>query len=134
MQSLYERHEVERTRPSFDEISKELQSLMASYSNAFIVVDALDECGTSDGGCRKFLSEIFSLQAKTGACLFATSRFIPDITEEFKGSPSLEIRASDGDVRRYLDGHMSQLRPFVSRKPDLQEEIKTAIVMAVGGM
>ena len=64
----------------------------------------------------------------------ATSRFIPDITEEFKGSPSLEIRANDGDVRKYLDGHMSRLRPFVSRKPDLQEEIKTQIVKAVDGM
>ena len=107
---------------------------MASYSITFIVIDALDECGISDGGYRKLLSEVFNLQAKTGANLFATSRFIPDITEEFRGRPSLEIRASEGDVRRYLDGHMSQLRPFVSRKPDLQEEIKTAIVKAVDGM
>ena len=134
VKSLYERYKVKQAPPSFDEISHVLQSIMASYSRTFVVIDALDECGISDGGCRQFLAEISKLQAKTGASLFATSRFIPDIVEEFKGNPSLEIRADDGDVRRYLDGHMSQLRPFVSRKPDLQEEIKTEIVKAVDGM
>ena len=134
VKNLYGLHMVKRMRPSFDEISKVLQSTMASYSRTFIIIDALDECATSDGTRGKFLSEIFKLQAKTGASLFATSRFIPDITEEFKGSPSLEIRANDEDVRRYLDGHMSHLRPFISRKPDLQEEIKNEIVQAVDGM
>ena len=134
VKSLHERHKTKRTRPSFDEISKALQSTIANYSRTFIIIDALDECGTSDGGREKFLSEIFNLQAETGASIFATSRFIPDITEEFKGSPSLEIRANGEDVRRYLDGHMSHLRPFVSRKPDLQEEIKNQIVQAVDGM
>ena len=134
IKTLYERCQDKRMRPSFDEISKVLQSIMTSYSRTFIVIDALDECGTADGGCRKFLSAIFNLQAKTRTSLFATSRFIPGITEQFTGSLSLEIRANDGDVRRYLDGHMSQLRPFVSRKPDLQEEIKAEIVKAVDGM
>ena len=72
---------------------------MASYSGTFIVIDALDECNISDGSCREFLAAIFNLQVKTGTSLFATSRFIPDITEEFRGSPALEIRAGDGDVR-----------------------------------
>ena len=134
IKSLYERHKVKRTRPSLDEISEVLQSIMANYSRTFIAIDALDECGTSDGGWWKFLSEISKLQAKTGTCLFATSRFIPEITAEFKGRPSLEIRANAGDVRKYLDGHISQLRPFVSRRSDLQEEIKTEIVKAVDGM
>ena len=134
MKSLYERHRIKQTRPSFNEISQVLQSTMASYSRTFVVIDALDECNISDGSCREFLAAIFNLQVKTGTSLFATSRFIPDITEEFRGSPALEIRANDGDVRKYLDRRMSQLRPFVLRNPDLQEEIKTAIVKAVDGM
>jgi len=131
---LYERHKAKRTRPSYDEISQILQSVTSSYSRTFIVIDALDECGISDGGRRKFLGEIFNLRAKTGTSLFATSRFIPDITEQFKGSLSLEIRANDGDVWKYLEGNMSQLQSCVLRRPDLQEEIKTEIVKAVDGM
>jgi predicted ATPase len=86
MKDLYKCHKDKRTRPSFDEISKVLHSVIASpsYSRVFILIDALDECQVSDGGRRRFLSEVFNLQAKTGVNLFATSRFIPDIKEELK--------------------------------------------------
>jgi hypothetical protein len=49
-------------------------------------------------------------------------------------SLGLEIRASEHDVRRYVDGHMLHLPSFVRRSPDLQEEIKAGIVKAVDGM
>jgi len=81
-----------------------------------------------------FLSEMFSLQAKCGAHLFATSRFIPKITEKFNEGIRLDIRASNEDVQRYLDGHMSQLPRCVLRSSELQEEIKDEIIKAVDGM
>lgn len=134
LEDLYERHRIKQTRPSFDEISKELQSIVASYSTTFIVIDALDECQVSDGGPTKFLSEILRLQTVTKANLFVTSRFIPHIVEEFQGAVNLEIRASEEDVRRYLDGHMSRLPSFVRRNLDIQEQIKAEIAKAVDGM
>jgi hypothetical protein len=134
IRSLYERYKDKRTRPSFEDISTVLHSIIADYSRTFILIDALDEYRNSDGGHRKFLSEIFNLQAKTGVSLFATSRFILEITKEFEGSIKLEIRANDYDVQRYLDGKMSQLRPFVSRNLTLLGEIKSEIIKAVDGM
>jgi hypothetical protein len=134
VKGLYECHKRKRTRPSLDEIVKVLHSVAGNYSKPFILIDALDECQISDGGPRKLLSEIFNLQAKTGANLFATSRFVPEIMEMFKGGMSLEIRASDEDVRSYIDGHMSLLPSVVLRSLDLQEEIKAAIINAVDGM
>ncbi|KFY03097.1 hypothetical protein O988_01710 [Pseudogymnoascus sp. VKM F-3808] len=134
VKSLYDSHKKNRTRPAFNELSSTLQSIAALYSRSFIVVDALDECQTS-GGCRtKLLTEIFALQAKSGANIFSTSRFIPEINEHFKNSMRLEIRASDHDVQRYLDGHMSELSTCVLRNSELQGEIKAAIVQAVNGM
>lgn len=65
---------------------------------------------------------------------FATSRLILDIEKEFKGCLSLEILASDEDVRRYLNGNMLRLPTFVLRRPELQEEIATTIVKAVEGI
>jgi hypothetical protein len=100
----------------------------------FIIIDALDECQVVNGGRRKFLLEIFNIQDKTGASLFATSRFIPEIVKEFKVAVPLEIRASNEDIRRYVDGHISELPPFVSRNVNLQGEIKTEIIKAVDGM
>ncbi|KAL6904181.1 ankyrin repeat-containing domain protein [Trichoderma evansii] len=134
VKSLYGSHKAKGTRPSLNKISKELQSIAVLYSKVFIVVDALDECQASDGCRSKFLSEIFSLQEKSGVNLFVTSRFIPEITEKFERSISLEIRASEHDVRRYMDGHISRLPSFVRRNSDLQEEVKTGIAKAVDGI
>jgi hypothetical protein len=132
--SLYKHHYNERTRPLFNEISEALHSTVSNYSTAFMIIDALDECQVSDVSRKNFLSEIFNLQVKTGVNLFVTSRFIPDIIKEFEGSVSLEIRANDGDVRKYLDGHILRLPSFVSRSPSLQEDIKGEIINAVKGM
>ena len=134
VKDLYDHHKQKRTRPSSDEITKLLQSVIAGYSRTFIIIDALDECNVSDGGRRRLLSEMVSLQNNTGVSLFATSRFIPEIIKEFEGSVILEIRASDEDVQRYLDGDILKLPSCVLRSRDLQEKIKDEIIKAVDGM
>lgn len=134
MKSLYDSHKDKRTRPSFNEISRTLQSVAALYSRVFIIIDALDESQVSDGCRMRFLSEIFNLQAECQASLFATSRFIPEINEKFKESMRLEIRASNQDVQRYLHSHMSQLPKCALRSSEVQDEIKAEIIKAVDGM
>lgn len=134
VKDLYDQHKAKRTRPSFDEISRALQSVIATYLRVFIIVDALDECQTSDFCRTRFLSELFNLQTKQGTNILATSRFIPEIVDCFKVTVSLEIRASCEDVERYLKDHMKQLRPFIQQNDQLQEEIKTGISKAVDGM
>lgn len=134
VKSLYDRHKCKRTRPTFKEISKSLKSVAALYTKVFVIVDALDECQIA-GGCRAaLLSEVFSLQVNCRVSFFATSRFIPDITEKFNEGLPLEIRASNQDVQRYLDGHISQLPGCVLRSLELQDEIKAEISKAVNGM
>ncbi|KAF4438156.1 ankyrin repeat protein [Fusarium austroafricanum] len=128
IKALYDQHKSKRTRPSFDEISRTLHSVVAKYSRVFFIIDALDECQTSNDCRKSFLTEIFKIQAKSGANIFAASRSIPEITEIFEGSIVQEIRASEDDVRRYLNSHMSRLPSFVSRNERLQEEIKAGIV------
>jgi hypothetical protein len=134
VEDLYQRHIKNRTRPSLDEITEALRGVAATYSKIFVLIDALDECETSNGCQRRFISEALSLQSTTGANVFATSRFIPEIRNNFDRRPSIEIRATDQDVKKYLDGRLEGLSTCVSRNPDLQEEIKTKIVQAVDGM
>ena len=135
VKSLYKYHKDKQTQPSFGEVAKELYSVVSAYSVCFIIIDAFDECQVSHGGGQNVLSEIFNLQAKVGVNILATSRIIPEITKMFEGKcASLEIRASDDDVRRYLDGHMAQLPSFVLRSVELQEDVKSEIVKHVKGM
>lgn len=134
VQSLHVSHEGKRARPSFDEISRTLQSVAAMYSRVFIVVDALDECQVTSDCRARFLAETFDLQTKCGANVFVTSRFIPEVVEEFKRSLRLEIYAREEDVRTYLDYHMSPRRAFLKKNRELQEQIKGKIVEVVKGM
>ncbi len=135
VKNLYVRHRDNRTRPSLDEISIELCLIIGGNSKSFIIIDALDECQASGGGRRNFLSELFDLQSKVGMNLFVTSRFVPEITKAFeRNSTLIEIRASDEDVRRYLDGHMTRLPSVVLRSNDLQEKIRNEIIVAADGM
>ncbi|KAK5636040.1 hypothetical protein RRF57_011752 [Xylaria bambusicola] len=131
---LYDRHKPRRTRPSFDEISKALESVTVQNSRTFITIDALDECRAFDGCRTRFLSAIFNLQKKTGVNIFATSRYILEIEDHFRGCLSIEIRATKHDISRYLQGHISELPKIVTSRPELQNEIITSIIEAVDGM
>ena len=134
VKSLYDRCRSKKTRPSIDDISTVLQSVAAEYSRVFILIDALDECRVNDSCRAKLLSQLSQLQTKCGANLFATSRYIPDITERFERDLQLEIRANEEDVQRYVKGHIDELPRFVQRDPDLQQEIISEIVKAIDGM
>lgn len=133
VESCYNQHKKEQIRPSVSEYSIALQSVVATYSRVFILVDALDECQVDD--CRtELLSALFDLWAMRGINLFATSRFIPEITYKFQGDLRLEIHASQQDVQRYVDGHISKLPKFIQRNPILQKEISIEIIKAIDGM
>ncbi|KAI9766762.1 MAG: hypothetical protein M1839_004766 [Geoglossum umbratile] len=133
VKNLYEHHNRERTRPLFTEILEALESVAAQYSRALIIVDALDECGVSDGEHQKFLSAIFNLQVKTGANIFATSRINDNIAKLFEVALSLQIRAKDEDIKSYLDGRMSLLRSDILDDA-LRGMIRREVIRAVDGM
>lgn len=138
VRALYNTHMHTGTRPSINEISEAMHSLSTAsdFSSIFIVIDALDECQISDRSRDILLDVVISMQAKRGCnvYLFATSRFIPEIIEMFNEQPTVEIRARENDVKRYIQGNLTMLPSFVSRSSDLQEEISDAIAKAVDGM
>ena len=135
VKTLYDRHKDKRTRPSLDEISRALHYVTSLYSRAFIIVDALDECQVNNECRALFLSELSYLQVQCGANIFMTSRFDPEITEKFDGIISLEIRASDEDMLRYINERMpSLLRTRISKHADFQSTIRDALLKAVDGM
>lgn len=134
VQNLYKQHLKRGSKPKFDEISGLLQSLSSLYSTVFIIIDALNECPSRDGRQNILLSEIMKLQAAFSANLFCTSRPIPEIESWFPEALSIQVRASDNDVRKYLDGQIARLPGFVARSPELLEQVKTQIVQDVDGM
>ncbi|KAF3082326.1 hypothetical protein TWF103_003363 [Orbilia oligospora] len=134
VKELHKHHNTKqrRTRPSIDKLVIALESVSKEYERVFIIVDALDECQLSNYCRQTFLPALFQLHTKCDANIFATSRFIPEITEEFENSTKLEIFAHEEDVRNYLDAQISN-----SGKQLLinnREEVKTRITTVVSGM
>ncbi|KAF7506984.1 hypothetical protein GJ744_011008 [Endocarpon pusillum] len=135
VERLYENHLAKQTRPLLGEILTELHFVASTYSKSFIIVDALDECSISEGGRQEFISELLNLQAKARSNIFVTSRINPQIARELRtGYTRLEVRASDADVRKYLESQVHRLPAFVQRSTEVQKEIKNGITNAVRGM
>ncbi|RBA12730.1 hypothetical protein FPRO05_04180 [Fusarium proliferatum] len=131
VKSLYDKHKVGKTRPSSEEISTTLQSVVALFTRVHIIVDALDELNAIDSCRNRFLEEILKVQAQGSAKFFATSRFIPEITEKFGGGKTIKISAQDEDVRSFLDSKISQSGKLLQTH---REMIKSEIAKAVDGM
>ncbi|KAJ0417684.1 purine and uridine phosphorylase [Aspergillus carlsbadensis] len=130
----YEEHRLRQEQPGLDEIIGDIDSLSALYGRLFIVVDALDECQTTNNCRTKFIDQLLNLQSRHNANIFATSRFIDDIMARFQRATLKEIRANPEDVGVFLAANMANLPAFVRRSEDLQESIKTAILEAIDGM
>jgi enamine deaminase RidA (YjgF/YER057c/UK114 family) len=130
--SLYGRHKGKQTQPSVDEISEALRLVATKYSRVFILVDALDECQVL-GRCRETLLSNLWPSETWSKLLRNVARHTRNYGK-FKQSPSLDIIADEQDLRRYVDGRISDLPSFVRCEPDLQEEVKTEIVKAIDGV
>ncbi|KAJ6563714.1 hypothetical protein DFH09DRAFT_1364088 [Mycena vulgaris] len=130
---LYAKHRERRTRPSLGEIHTILWSTLSQYSNVFIVVDALDEYPEQQRHI--LLRCIESLGSSVN--LMLTSR--PHITVKhiFPKLETLDIRATEDDIRRHVDAEIlrsSRLSRHIERSPGLREEIEATIVRRSDGM
>ncbi|KAH9898943.1 ankyrin repeat-containing domain protein [Xylariomycetidae sp. FL2044] len=129
---LYNDHVPKGTRPQDYKIDDCLSAVAAQCSCAFLILDALDECRTSDDSLIRFLGQVFRLQKNCHINILATSRPIPNIMNKFQGNPSLEIRATDEDVKKYLKGRISQSESRVLQEHE--GEIVRRITETVDGM
>ncbi|KAK6351352.1 hypothetical protein TWF718_004515 [Orbilia javanica] len=121
-------------KPPRKTILATLHNVIALCSRVFILVDALDEC-PSESILSIFLEELFNMHRTYGINIFATSRYISNIQDKFSGTGSsvrFEVRASDEDVRSFLEGQISQLGTKALKIN--KEMIKERISKAAQGM
>jgi hypothetical protein len=132
--ALYKVHSARGTMATVDEISNTLKVTLKSFSTVYIVVDALDECSDEHKTPLRLLERLRGLQNDGDIRLMVTSRFIPEIQEEFKLAPKLEVRASPEDVAEFIKGQIPRLHRCVQRDDELKREVEEHIVEAVDGM
>ncbi|KAJ7226393.1 ankyrin repeat domain-containing protein [Mycena rebaudengoi] len=132
-QKLYLKHQEQNTRPSADEVYTVLCSAVVGCPKAYIVIDALDEYPEQQQHI--LLKYLAALGPNIN--LMLTSR--PHITPNtfFPRLQTLEIRATEADVRRYIVEQIqasARLSKHVQSRPELHQEIETKIMSNVDGM
>jgi hypothetical protein len=131
VKDLHKKHGERGTRPSIEEIMEVLRSEIGSYSKSkiFIVVDALDEC--PENVRRGLLAQLGALLPS--AQLMITSR--PHIASEFP-STELEVRASDDDLRDYIDARLRDPRlvRHLEGREVLRNDIRRHVIDSAQGM
>lgn len=132
---LYDMHSPRGTNMSFDDCFGLLEAVSIICQPVYIIVDALDECSNRNDGTRgQLLEALRRLQRTVDVRLMVTSRPIPDIEEEFHQVTRIEIRATTGDVERFVADRMSKLPKCVRGDVDLKTLVQDKVVEAAAGM
>ena len=132
LKQLHARCREKSSRPVETDLERVLEEALTIVGDAYIVVDALDECEKSPRS-----SLIRTLREKSSRCtirLLTTARREHDIEALFDGCPVLIIRASDKDIELYAKEHTKSFEQSLVDNQKLCCEVVQAVVDASEGM
>ncbi|KAF7378485.1 Ankyrin repeat domain containing protein [Mycena sanguinolenta] len=130
---IYKKHYPRGMRPSRTEVDCVLGSVISEYKRVFIIVDALDEY--PEELRNTLLHDLWNLGPAVR--LMLTSRPHISIDHIILNIESLEIRANEEDIRKYLEGQIRdspRLSRHIQKSPALRELIEDKIVKRSDGM
>ncbi|KIM87085.1 hypothetical protein PILCRDRAFT_64497, partial [Piloderma croceum F 1598] len=127
--SLYDKHHRMSTRPNLDELKEVLRMEVDRYSKVFIIIDALDEL--VERGRGRLIKEVQSL---ANVRLLITSRPLAVIEQILLGEKSIDIRAHEEDVRKYVKHRIDILDKSRASIFAGGEEVKDKICINVRDM
>ncbi|KAI0425854.1 hypothetical protein F5Y09DRAFT_320665 [Xylaria sp. FL1042] len=132
---LYKLHYKYNTRPTPAQLQEILGKIVSNYSIVHVVIDALDECATSDEDAVQFISIMRSLGPNVK--LLCTSRHSSVFENYFSGEESLQIEAQAEDIRMFLDSEVQRqqrLSRHIKADPSLKEDIMNTVTEESQGM
>ncbi|KAL8716489.1 MAG: hypothetical protein Q9225_006190 [Loekoesia sp. 1 TL-2023] len=129
---LYETHKGKQTRPTLKDVLSVFEELAKRFSTTYLIVDALDECLPDVR--HVFVRELKSLQPMTR--LLATTRPIDSIISQFDEDTTIEVRASYGDLEKYIKSRLESRRLSTLHKGQtkLLEDICNNVIDKANGM
>ena len=135
VRDLYQQHVTHHTRPSAGECSQLLQTVIWSFTQVYIVVDALDECPERGEVRNIFLTQLFSLQPI--ANLLLVSRTIPSLESTLERAVRIKLEPHEEDIRNYLLQRLKEtpsMKRHFDDEPSLPETIISRLTQKIKGM
>ena len=121
-------------KPSTSDYLRTIKSLLSTFDSIYLIVDALDECGSEPKTRNTFIDHLLDLSAITDLRLLVTSRNIPEILTRFRDDTRVEISASLGDLTLFLSSQTSRLEHTVQGNESLCQEMIKRIAECSDGM
>lgn len=139
VRNLYNLHQSRSTTPSLEEICGVFQNVIRSFTQVYIVIDAVDELPAKPGFRHSFLDELLNLKHSSPALnmLFTSRPLAPGVVRHFfKDAIQVEISAASEDVDKFIDGYLARLSPdaLLRSDVDLAKEVRDTVAKAVRGM
>jgi hypothetical protein len=136
----YERSSYGKLQPSLDELTGILFEVVESLNQAFIVIDALDEC-PKGGGRDLLLAVILDIKSRSLDNLHAlvTSRREPDIEEYLTPlltGPPIFLQGSEmnGDIQSHISSVLATDPKLKRWSNEIKQEIKDTLSKGANGM
>ncbi|KAF8537939.1 hypothetical protein BDD12DRAFT_886657 [Trichophaea hybrida] len=134
---IYRQQKRQRQKLELVDAGKMLNLVVEPFNRAYIYIDALDECGGSEQ--REFFKQLKPILHAHGSCrLFLTGRphIRDDVKIEFKSAATIEIVASEEDIKNYIIHVIQTNKEYEPDAMDvkLEHEIVSAVVDASQGM
>ncbi len=125
LRALYEHHELNKTRPTVEELAVQLQAYVRNFEKFFVVIDALDEC--PDVKREELLNHMRNLQPAVN--LMITTRPASHVANGFPEAACVEIRAKDTDIKTYCEAKIrsDHRLHFVQDDADLMDVVINTI-------
>lgn len=133
VKKLFETHFRRQTRPQLSQVREALDQVARSFASSFVIVDGLDEWSKQEEDQSDLTDELLQLHERTGINLFATSRYIPIISDKFSQHPSLPISSHEDDIRLYVEQNLWRISKHI-KSLDLEDQIKERICKTSQGM
>ena len=133
--TLYASHRKHDTRPKLEQLTDVFRKITSQFTSIHIVIDALDECASSDTLALKVVKAICALGPDIR--ILCTSRLSTIFDAFFSEATRIDILAHDEDLRMFLEARMGQesrLSRHIRKDPRLVDEIVRTIISQSRGM
>jgi Cdc6-like AAA superfamily ATPase len=135
-QALYSSHQERQTEPNIKELSQLLLTESDRISTFFIVLDALDEFDDTQNARDSILSSLLQMP-NLRVMITGRSDVQNMVLSKLDDLATLRIRASDSDIRRYLDARIESSGywgPEMKWDQDMRAAVVDGIVGKADGM
>jgi hypothetical protein len=133
---LYQSCHDGKSQPSVQSLQSVLLTILESFDDIYIVLDALDEC-TERKGLMKWIKQMTSWK-KSKLHLLATSRPEEDITKHLQLLDPDHVYIKQDlvtcDVKRYVDCILDDDDAFDRWNDEIKANIKSKLLESAGGM